>query len=182
MVESNCLMKSPHLLKVNFIFINGDARCTYLKNRDVIWNSQSNLFWQSHTFADLNPKVPGLILYFLCFCHSKSFFGLLISSIPCQPGACWLSTCVSRPLTFLHFPWCPFLSLFFTDGKKKTTCRTDLSNIMPQSKEPYRHPMEVMLSHCIFQSSTCCSFTISVSITDFSIQTQMKRIRDMRAW
>ena len=128
MVESNCLMKSPHLLKVNFIFINGDARCTYLKNRDVIWNSQSNLFWQSYTFADLNPKVPGLILYFLCFCHSKSFFGLLIS-IPCQPGACWLSTCVSRPLTFLHFPWCPFLSLFFTDGKKRLLAEQILATL-----------------------------------------------------
>lgn len=27
-------------------------------------------------FADLNPKVPGLILFFLCLCHSKS---LLVS-------------------------------------------------------------------------------------------------------
>lgn len=38
------------------------------------------------------------------------------------------------------FPDVSILSLFFTDCKK-ATCRTDLSNVMPQSKEPYRDPM-----------------------------------------
>ena len=74
----------------------------YLKNRDVIWNSQSNLFWQSHTSADLNPKVPGLILYFLCFWNLKwsrvtdswSFYFFLIEfaiccSKPCSGSSAW---------------------------------------------------------------------------------------------
>lgn len=112
----------------------------YLKNRDVIWNSQSNLFWQSHTFADLNPKVPGLILYFLCFCHSKSFLVSWFLQFPViqEPAD---SPHVFQDLWFsCVFPDVSILSLLFTDCKK-STCRTDLSNIMPQSKEPYRDPM-----------------------------------------
>ena len=131
-------------------------------------------------FADLNPKVPGLILFFLCLCHSKSFFGLFLSAIPCQPGACWLSPCVSGPLAFLHFPLMSLFSVCSLQNEKRTNCTADFRDITLQYTGPYRDPMGVMHSHCILQSSTCCCFTISVSTADVSIQAQMERIRNVR--
>lgn len=133
-------------------------------------------------FCRFKPKGPwlnsllSLLLPFQVFFWSLDFFNSLSARSLLTLHMCF------RTFDFPAFSLMSLFSVCSLKIEKKTTCRTDLSNIMPQSKEPYRHPMEVMLSHCVFQSSTCCSFTISVSITDFSIQTQMKRIRDMRAW
>ena len=153
----------------------------YLKNRDVIWNSQSNLFWQSHTFADLNPKVPGLILYFLCFCHSKSFLVSWFLQFPViqepadSPHVCF------RTFDFPAFSLMSLFSVCSLQIAKSLLAEQILATLCHNLKNRTEIPWGVMLSHCIFQSSTCYSFTISVSIADISIQTQIKRIRDMRA-
>lgn len=84
MVESNCLIKSPHLLKLNFIFISGDARCISKEQRCHLKFSVQLILAVSY-FCRFKPKGPwlnsllSLFLPFQVFFWSLGFFNSLSS-------------------------------------------------------------------------------------------------------
>lgn len=127
-------------------------------------------------FAHLNPKVPvpGLILFFLSFCHSFFFFFcLLLSVIPCQPGTCWLSQCVSETMTPLHFLWCLYSRFVLYKMKKgliaQQILKTALYNIKGLTEIPWDGTLPIPFSRIL----TCCSFSLSL----YSLQISASKLK-----
>ena len=135
-------------------------------------------FLLAASLCRFKPKGPGFILFFLCFCHSKSFCALSASSIPQQPGTLWLPQWIAGPLALLHLPRCLYSQPAFYRKKKGLIVQwiqeTSPYNINPLTEVPWGDALLIPLTRPL----TCCHVSALYPPEDFSNQTQVERMRD----